>query len=159
MIAVNINSCHWHLILLSNEKNYISVIQSNATLHWFVKNCPLAECWGIRLSLWHTPSRSVLSFISGWLQKLMSICTAYFTCASLGLGNLFTCRLFTEKCTCGLVLYLNRSWIYYLTLYDLQIGGKIHKIVMTVLSFYPWPSCQAICILLACLLNICLNIF
>lgn len=75
-----------------------------------------------------------------------SICTAYFTCASLDLGNLFTCRLFTEKCTCGLTVYLNRSWIYYLILSDLQTGGKSHKMIM-MLFFYSCPNGQVICIL------------
>lgn len=138
-------SCHWYLILPSKEKDYIYVILSNIDLK---KNhyC-LAEGWGTSTSLWHPPSCSVLRFISVWLQKLMRcehIYTAYFTCASLGLSNLFTCRLLIEKCTCGLTLYLNRNWIHYLTLSDLKIVGKRHKINV-MLVFYLWPNGQVTC--------------
>lgn len=143
---VNSRSCHWHLILLSKEKNYINAILSNIDLK---NHNYLAGGWGASTSLWHPPSCSVLRFISIWLQKLMRsehICTAYFTCATLDLNNLFTCWLFTEKCTCGLTLCLNRNWMHYLTLSDLKIAGKRQKI-NGMLTFYLWHKGQVICML------------
>lgn len=144
-MMVNSSSCHWHLILPSKEKDYINVILSSIDLK--KTHYCLAEGWETNTSLWHPPSCSVLRFISVWLQILMRrehICTAYFTCASLDLSNLFTCRLFTEKCTCGLTLYLNRNWIYYLTLSNLKIVEKRHKINV-MLVFYLWPKVQVTC--------------
>lgn len=143
-MMVSSSFCHWRFVLPSKEKNCINVILSNTDLKTTYYS---AEGWWTSASLWHPPSCSVLRFVSVWLQKLrrsQHVCTAYFTCASLDLSNLFTCRLFTEKCTCGLTLYLNRNWIYYLTLSDLKIVGKRHR-MNVMLFFCLWLKGQVIC--------------